>query len=104
MLRGPSGGGKTSMLNILGAIDKASDGVVEILGQRIDSNSTDAYLSQLRLEKIGFVFQTFNLLATMSAYENVELPMIMLGNLDEEQMEKRTKKLLKCLSPWFRAG
>eukprot|EP01126_Amoeba_proteus_P031093 TRINITY_DN3060_c0_g1_i8.p1 TRINITY_DN3060_c0_g1~~TRINITY_DN3060_c0_g1_i8.p1 ORF type:complete len:213 (-),score=31.63 TRINITY_DN3060_c0_g1_i8:369-1007(-) len=97
MLRGPSGGGKTSMLNILGAIDKASDGVVEILGQRIDSNSTDAYLSQLRLEKIGFVFQTFNLLATMSAYENVELPMIMLGNLDEEQMEKRTKKLLKLV-------
>lgn len=66
MLRGPSGGGKTSLLNILGTIDKATSGVVgklshlaivlitiEILGQPIDVTSTDDYLSQLRLEKIG---------------------------------------------------
>jgi len=94
MLRGPSGGGKTSLLNILGTIDKATSGVVEILGQPIDSESTDDYLSQLRLEKIGFVFQTFNLLATMSAYENVEIPMIMLGKLTEDEIATRTKELL----------
>jgi putative ABC transport system ATP-binding protein len=53
MLRGPSGGGKTTLLNILGTIDKATAGTVEILGQPVDVHSTDAYLSQLRLEKIG---------------------------------------------------
>jgi len=94
MLRGPSGGGKTSLLNILGTIDKATSGVVEILGQPIDAESSDDYLSQLRLEKIGFVFQTFNLLATMSAYENVEIPMIMLGKLTEDEIAARTKELL----------
>lgn len=57
MLRGPSGGGKTSLLNILGTIDKASSGVVEILGQPINVDSSDDYLSQLRLEKIGFYHQ-----------------------------------------------
>jgi len=94
MLRGPSGGGKTSLLNILGTIDKATSGVVEILGQPIDAESSDDYLSQLRLEKIGFVFQTFNLLATMSAYENVEIPMIMLGKLTEDEIAARTEELL----------
>jgi len=97
MLRGPSGGGKTTLLNILGTIDRASSGVVEILGQPVDANSTDNYLSRLRLEKIGFVFQTFNLLATMSAYENVELPMVILGKLEPDQIAQRTKELLKLV-------
>ena len=48
---------------------------LEILGNVINDKSDDVYLSNLRLEKIGFVFQTFNLIATMTAYENVELPM-----------------------------
>ena len=68
MLRGPSGGGKTTLLNILGTIDLPSSGRVEILGKEINAESSDSYLSTLRLEKIGFVFQTFNLLATMSAF------------------------------------
>jgi putative ABC transport system ATP-binding protein len=97
MLRGPSGGGKTTLLNILGTIDKASSGTVEILGQAVDANSTDEYLSKLRLEKIGFVFQSFNLLATLSAYENVELPLSILGVLDSDQIEERTKELLNLV-------
>jgi len=52
-----------------------------LLGNNIDTNSSDTYLSKLRLEKIGIVFQTFNLLATMTAYENVELPMKILNKL-----------------------
>jgi len=95
MLRGPSGGGKTSLLNILGTIDKCTSGKIELLGYSIDENSSDDFLAGLRLEKIGFVFQTFNLLATMSAFENVELPMVMLGKYDEKERKKRTKKLLK---------
>jgi len=94
MLRGPSGGGKTTLLNLLGTIDKATGGTVEILGKVVDNNSTDEYLSRLRLEKIGFVFQTFNLLATMSAYENVEIPMIILGKLSTSEIKQRTKELL----------
>jgi putative ABC transport system ATP-binding protein len=96
MLRGPSGGGKTSLLNILGTIDKCTSGSISLLGHEIDENSSDEFLARLRLEKIGFVFQTFNLLATMSAFENVELPMIMLGKLDAKQRKKKAKKLLKC--------
>lgn len=53
MLRGPSGGGKTTLLNILGTIDRASSGKVELLGDVIDERATDAYLSELRLKKIG---------------------------------------------------
>jgi len=94
MLRGPSGGGKTTLLNLLGTIDRASSGTVEILGKIVDQTSTDNYLSRLRLEKIGFVFQTFNLLATMSAYENVSLPMVILGTLDSQQIKARAIQLL----------
>ena len=54
---------------------------IALLSNPISKESKDSYLSKLRLEKIGFVFQTFNLLATMTAYENVELPMRILGKL-----------------------
>jgi len=79
MIRGPSGGGKTTMLNLIGSIDSSTSGELFIMNQKIDKDSTDAFLSELRLKHIGFVFQTFNLLATMSALENVELPMFLLG-------------------------
>ncbi|KRX09857.1 P-loop containing nucleoside triphosphate hydrolase [Pseudocohnilembus persalinus] len=94
MIRGPSGCGKTTFLNLLGSIDMASSGEIRILGDIINSKSKDEYLSKLRLEKIGFVFQTFNLLATMTAYENVELPMRVHGKLSEKQMKKRVRDLL----------
>ncbi|KAL9652336.1 hypothetical protein ABK040_011992 [Willaertia magna] len=97
MIRGPSGGGKTTMLNIIGTIDKPSGGTLEILGEPITSKSSDNYLADLRLRKIGFVFQTFNLIATMSAFENVELPMTLLGKLDRKERRKRAKELLKLV-------
>lgn len=86
---------QTSLLNILGTIDKPSRGWIEILSHRIDEKSSDDFLSYLRLSKIGFVFQTFNLLATMSAFENVELPMTILGKLSPTECKKRALKLLK---------
>jgi len=94
MLRGPSGGGKTSLLNLLGTIDKPTSGTIELFGQEINAGSSDSYLSNLRLEKIGFVFQTFNLIATMSAFENVELPMTILGKVSAKQRKKRVEELL----------
>ncbi|KAL7752767.1 hypothetical protein RI367_001769 [Sorochytrium milnesiophthora] len=97
ILRGPSGGGKTTLLNLLGTIDLATDGRIEVLGEAIDAKSTDKYLSDLRLRRIGFVFQTFNLLATMSAFENVELPMTIRGVLNKKQRRERALRLLQSL-------
>jgi len=94
MIRGPSGGGKTTFLNLLGTIDEPTSGSIEIFGEKIDVNSTDAFLADLRLRRIGFVFQTFNLLATMSAFENVELPMVVLGNRSPAECRKRALHLL----------
>lgn len=95
MIRGPSGGGKTTLLNLIGTIDSPSDGELYIMNKKIDGTSKDEDLSQLRLVHIGFVFQTFNLLATMSALENVELPMILLGKYNDKERKKRAIALLK---------
>ena len=95
MIRGPSGGGKTTMLNLIGTIDSSTGGSLNILNEKIDQSSTDEFLSELRLKHIGFVFQTFNLLATMSALENVELPMILLGKLKDKERRNRAIGLLK---------
>jgi len=94
MIRGPSGGGKTTLLNLIGTIDAPTGGTVKILDTPIDSNSSDAFLSRLRLKHIGFVFQSFNLLATMTAFENVQLPMNLLNELSSKDRKIRAKELL----------
>jgi putative ABC transport system ATP-binding protein len=91
---GTSGGGKTTMLNIMGTIDKPTKGELYIAGQKITSNTKDADLSTIRLKKIGFVFQTFNLLSSMTAQENVEMPMILAGELSISERKQRAKELL----------
>lgn len=83
------------MLNLVGTIDSSTSGELFILNNKIDQKSTDEELSELRLKHIGFVFQTFNLLATMSALENVELPMILLGKLSDKDRRTRAVGLLK---------
>jgi putative ABC transport system ATP-binding protein len=101
MLRGQSGCGKTTLLNILGTIDQLSSGTIsrtflqELLGRSITKESKDAELSRMRLEDIGFVFQTFNLLAALTVKENVELPMRILGRLKEAEIVQRREQLLK---------
>lgn len=97
MIRGPSGGGKTTLLNIIGTIDRPSGGTLRILGEQVNEKSTDNYLADLRLRRIGFVFQTFNLIATMSAFENVELPMTLLGKYSQKERRHRAKELLKMV-------
>ena len=83
------------MLNLIGTIDSSTGGELHIMNNKIDKDSTDEFLSELRLKHIGFVFQTFNLLATMSALENVELPMILLGKLSDKDRRQRAISLLK---------
>jgi putative ABC transport system ATP-binding protein len=68
ILRGPSGGGKTTLLNMIGCIDHVTSGSIEMMGHEITASSTDDFLADLRLRSVGFVFQTFNLLGAFSAY------------------------------------
>ena len=67
MIRGPSGGGKTTLLNILGTLDSDFEGELTIMNNKITNKCTDEFLSNLRLKKIGIVFQSFNLISTMTA-------------------------------------
>jgi putative ABC transport system ATP-binding protein len=94
IIRGPSGGGKTTLLNILGTIDSEFEGELELMGTKINRNCSDEFLSNLRLKKIGFVFQTFNLISTMTALENVQLPMTIENVLSEPEKKKRAVSLL----------
>jgi len=83
---GTSGGGKTTMLNIIGTIDKPSKGDVYICGLRIKYSTADQLLASIRLNKLGFVFQTFNLIGSLTALENVELPMQLRGKLTRDEI------------------
>ena len=91
---GTSGGGKTTMLNVIGTIDKPTRGYVYLCGRRVGNHTADKELSDLRLNKIGFVFQTFNLLSSLTALENVEMPMTLAGRLTASQRRERAVHLL----------
>lgn len=95
MIQGTSGGGKTTMLNMIGTIDKPTKGDVAICGKRIKNSTEDSVLAQIRLDSIGFVFQAFNLLSSLTALENVELPMMLRGTLSREASRKRAIELLE---------
>lgn len=75
---GPSGSGKTTLLNMIGCIDKPDAGEVVIADTKVGELSDDA-LSDFRAKNIGFIFQNFNLLPVLSAYENIEYPLILAG-------------------------
>ena len=92
---GTSGGGKTTLLNIMGTIDKPTKGEVVLCGHKIKSSTEDKILAGLRLSYIGFVFQTFNLIGSLTALENVELPMILKGELSKAEIKKRATDLLE---------
>ena len=95
MIRGPSGGGKTTLLNIIGTLDSDFEGELTIMNNIINKDCTDEFLSNLRLKRIGIVFQSFNLISTMTAKENVLLPMIINNKMSKKEKENRAKNLLK---------
>ena len=89
---GPSGSGKSTLLNILGCLDRPSSGSYRLDGDEVGSLSDDA-LSGVRRHKIGFVFQSFHLIARLAAEENVALPMLLAGVPPEERHARATAAL-----------
>ena len=92
---GPSGSGKTTLLNIVGGLDSATTGKIEI-GSKDISTLSENELIDFRLNHIGFVFQSYNLIPVLTAKENVEFLML-LQKKSEEEREKRTTKLLQAV-------
>lgn len=91
-IMGPSGSGKTTLLNIIGCLDRPTSGKVKIGGRDVTQMSTKE-LNALRLRKLGFVFQTFNLVPTLTALENVELRLSLAGLNGSKQREEATRLL-----------
>jgi len=94
VLLGRSGSGKSTLMNILGLLDRPTSGELQLAGEDA-SRLSPQKAAKLRNEKIGFVFQTFNLLPRMSALENVELPLIYSGINREERLAKAKEKLVQ---------
>ena len=93
-LMGPSGSGKSTLMNILGCLDTPTKGLYNFTGDNV-SDMDDNELAKIRNKEIGFVFQTFNLLARSDALHNVELPLIYAGISRDERREKATEALIK---------
>ncbi len=91
-IMGPSGCGKTTLLNLLGGVDRPSGGTILIDGQDLTAMNERA-LEAHRLRRVGFVFQFFNLIPSVTAFENIELPMVMAG-MPDAQCHDRARHLL----------
>ena len=89
---GPSGSGKSTLLNLVGALDRATSGTVKIHGKDLSRMNDDA-VTRLRRDEIGFVFQFFNLLPTLTALENVMLPSLLAGKKPREVRDKAATQL-----------
>jgi len=95
-IMGSSGSGKSTLLNILGCLDQPTDGTYEIDGLKVKDLSRNE-LATIRNEKIGFIFQSYNLLPRTSALENVELPLLYTSNVSTAERRERAIKALEMV-------
>jgi len=93
---GPSGSGKTTLLNIIGCIDNPTCGSVKVHGEEI-TNLSDKQITDLRLHKIGFIFQTFNLIPVLNVRENVEFPLLLMKNIPRAELKARAEQLVEAV-------
>lgn len=95
-IAGPSGSGKSTLLNLIGCIDSPTRGSIRINGQDVGGKTPDQ-LADLRARTIGFIFQTFNLFPVLSARENVEYPLLQLGEVSAGERRERAAKYLEIV-------
>lgn len=102
VISGPSGSGKTTLLNLIGCIDRPDEGTIMVGGKAVQTMSDDA-LSDFRARQLGFVFQNFNLLPVLTAYENVEYPLVLTG-IAPAKRRARVEHLLDAVGLTGHAG
>jgi putative ABC transport system ATP-binding protein len=102
VISGASGSGKTTLLNLIGCIDRPDHGEIVVAGQQVQHMDDDA-LSDFRARHLGFIFQNFNLLPVLTAYENVEYPLV-LARVPAPQRKERVRALLDAVGLSDRAG
>ena len=101
VVSGPSGFGKTTLLNIIGGIDKPTSGKIVVFGDDLGVKDED-FLASFRCNKVGFVFQSYNLVSTLSVAENIAFPMEW-ARKPEDYIKKRVEELLKVVGLQHRA-
>jgi putative ABC transport system ATP-binding protein len=102
VLLGPSGSGKTTLLNLLGCIDRPDKGHVVVAGSAINKLSDDE-LADFRAANVGYIFQNFNLIPVLTAYENIEYPLVLAG-MPPERRQRRVERLLDAVGLSDRAN
>jgi putative ABC transport system ATP-binding protein len=93
---GPSGSGKTTLLNLIGCVDTPTGGTVHVDGQDT-SQLSERQLTDLRLRRIGFIFQTFNLVPVLTVFQNVEFPLLLQGGIGRAERSLRVDGLLDAV-------
>jgi putative ABC transport system ATP-binding protein len=102
-IAGPSGSGKSSLLNLVGCIDSPTAGRIVIDGRDVSGQTPDQ-LAEYRARKVGFIFQTFNLFPVLSAYENVEYPLLQFAEISRGERRDRVNRFLELVGLTRHAG
>ncbi|NLY75423.1 MAG: ABC transporter ATP-binding protein [Firmicutes bacterium] len=93
---GPSGSGKTTLLNIIGCLDKPSDGRIRFDGQELGAMDQKG-LAMIRRHQVGFIFQSYNLIPVLTAYENVEFAVRLINKHDDKELREKVMKILAAV-------